>query len=475
MGFLGAFKRRQVIRLLKNASDVSLKKYSEKLVLDSFKCAAKRVSAYKAILKENNIDPSEIKDIYSFRKHVPVLDKHNTFGRFDIKDLCVDGDLKGIVSISSSSGSSGVFSYSIMTGRSIQDTYSAHNLGLDYAFNVSKKKTLVLNCMGMGQRIYSDLVEIAEVGMSEESAFAIIDKFHDKYEQIVLAGNQIFIKAVIENGARSGIDWHSMIVHAVIGGEAIAENFRTYLTHMLGIDPDRPKTGVIISSGGIAELFLHSAFHETVETVRIRRLAHADVKLREAIFGEGAETCPLIFVYYPNNLYIEKLDNAEKAGPLLFSTVGKNLKMPLIRYSTGDNGSMVTHSELRGMLTGHGYHEARTPELKLPIVFFYPRDKISLGNHGLLTSEMLKEALYSDFTVAGSFTGYFRVKRRPSGIVVEVQLKKGKGTSGELVRLFEKNLAGYIKEKFSVKLLKFEDFTGGMRLNYEKKCAYMEQ
>ena len=58
-----------------------------------------------------------------------------------------------------------------------------------------------------------------------------------EFDQIVLIAEGSFAKKIIEDGAEfHGIDWSRYRVHVVTGEEGIAENYRSYVEGLLGID-----------------------------------------------------------------------------------------------------------------------------------------------------------------------------------------------------------------------------------------------
>ena len=61
-------------------------------------------------------------------------------------------------------------------------------------------------------------------------------------------------------------------MNVIIGEEIFGEHFREYLAAGLGLDPDRPERGYIMSSFGVGELGLHLCY-ETTATIALRRAA----------------------------------------------------------------------------------------------------------------------------------------------------------------------------------------------------------
>ena len=473
MNILSQWKIGWIIGYLKNTTPQKLSKMSERLLLQAFHRAAESVPAYKEILQNAGVNPDEIKTIQQFRKNVPLLDKDSTVTRYEIDKLCVNGNLDDVVSLGSSSGTSGIFSYSVLTKKDIEATFEAHDLIATYFLNADKRKTLLINCLSMGQRVYSNLLVTADTCVYTESAVAIIKKFGRKYEQILITGNQVFIKNLIEEGYTQGIDWPSLLVHVITGGEWTSESWRAYIAHLLHIDLDRPETGIILFSGGIAELFLHTVFHETIETIKIQRLIYKDPRLRLALLGKEADILGQLFIYYPNRTYLEVIPSDSELGELVFSNVGPDAKTPLLRYRTYDVGKKLTYENLREALDKAGYAGVPLPELKLPLLIIYGRKNNFMVNGQAVTPEAVKEALYLDFGVADAVTGNFKMRNLNSSLRIDIQLKPQRVAQDDLLRSLEQNIAKYVKMPFDLKLYKYEDFPDGMRLDYERKFSYV--
>src|SRR5262249_5603706 len=162
---------------------------------------------------------------------------------------------------------------------------------------------------------------------------------------------------------------------------------------------------LVMSSMGIAELDLN-IFHETLDTIAIRRLAHRDAKLRRALFGDVTH-CPMFFVYYPHRCYVEELATGGGQRELVLSMLSEEMKIPLLRYRTGDFGQIFAYGQVVEILARHGYRVA--PDLKLPFLAVSGRGKSIAAGSSRLTPEEVKEALYTDHEIARALTGNFRL------------------------------------------------------------------
>ena len=78
------------------------------MLIQTFRKAAQRVPAYQTLLAESGIRPEDINTIEDFRR-LPILDKTNTFQRFRMHELSLDGELGPIRWVLTSSGQSGMY------------------------------------------------------------------------------------------------------------------------------------------------------------------------------------------------------------------------------------------------------------------------------------------------------------------------------------------------------------------------------
>ena len=77
--FIRTQRNRQLSRYLENVNPVKLNAVAAGKLIKAFRNAARKVPAYKAILKNNGINSSEITDLKTFVENVPVITKNDTF------------------------------------------------------------------------------------------------------------------------------------------------------------------------------------------------------------------------------------------------------------------------------------------------------------------------------------------------------------------------------------------------------------
>lgn len=464
MFFLFNLKKKLIIDYLRSSSPEGLLKKGEKKVIPAFKSASAKSSYYKKLLKEAGVNAQQIKDIDSFKKLVPVIDKK--IFQEPLSDLCLQGKLNKLQAISVSSGFSREFSYSLSSKEELGKMPFFCDFFLDYNFHTQKKKTLLINCLGMGVKVYTNLA-LAETSVRPDSVLTIIKKALPYFKQFIIVGNAYFLKRVAEDIAQSNINLSSKALHLLMGEDWFPENYRTYLASLLGHNFTRLEEGVIAANFGISELGL-SLFQETKEIIQIRRLAFENKAFREALFGADKKACPAFFQYNPLEIFLEEIK-----GSLVFTILRKDALIPLLRYDSKDKGKIIPYCHLAKTLKNFHY-EKHLPEFKLPLVAVFGRKDRVLNIEGIdITPEEIKEALYSDFEAAALTTGYFRMSNENNMLKLEVQLKEGREPDARLENKFREAIKKHAKTDCFLLLYPYEKFPYGMGLIYEQKFKYI--
>ncbi len=466
------WQHRRLVRYLSTARPERIVAAGQRRLLRAFRRAARQVPAYRRLLAERGIAPAEITTVRKFRRHVPVLDKHAVFEMNDLPALCAGGTLEGVRLLYTSSGHSGTFSFGVETPADAERAAMGLEFLLDRNFGILRRKTFIINCTPMGVKVPVRSVPAADTSVRADSVLALIDKLAGEFEQFVLLGEAPFLKKVIEDGAAAGVPWHDLVVHLVTGGEYVPENWRTYLGHLLDIDFDNPDRGMIGLNMGLSELSL-SLFSETPQTLRIRRAAQSDPRLRHALFGDGIEVCPEVMQYFPGQIHVEALPGPSAAPELVVSMLDPRRRIPLIRYNTGDAAWTMDYRRLEAILAQHDYGHL-LPELHLPVAFIWGRRRlVPLPAGGHVSPVEVKEALYKDFDIAGALTGNFTILTEDDCGRVLVQLKPGVSPAWESEQRLAEILSEYVRSRAEVKLVAYEQFPHGLEHNYEKKNHYV--
>ena len=467
-------ERRERIALLRTVPAADMKAASEAATVEAFARAIANVPAYREIYSKWTATPADqIVDIDSFCRHAPLLDKHMTFGGHDVRDLCLGGSLEGVKSFLTSSGHSGVFSFGVNTAENLARSAQSIDMGLEYVFGVDSRRTLLINALPMGVKVNTKATVLAETSVRDDMVFALVQKFAVDFDQILIVAEGSFAKKILEDGADlHGIDWKKLPVSLIVGEEGIAENYRDYVAGLLGIaDPTRAGGKLVMSSMGVAELDLN-IFHETPDTIAIRRLAHRDPALRRALFGDDTTVCPMFFVYYPQRCYVEELPTGKTEPELVISMLSAEMKIPLLRYRSGDLGRIFEPEQVTEILAGFGH--MMKPDLRLPFVAVYGRGQTVAERNGTLSPEEVKEAIYAEPEIAGRVTGNFRLNPTTDGpIDIVLQLRAGKTAPTNASARLASALKAISAVPVAPRFLPFDGFPYNMQVDWERKFRYV--
>jgi phenylacetate-CoA ligase len=461
---LNSLKRKRTIRYLQTTKPEYFEDLSEKKLLSEFNKINSSFPAYMSILEERRIIPRSVKAIDDFKLRVPVLKKSDYFEKYTFNQLLGSNVSKARV-ITSSSGFSGTFAYGFASDTAVKNSRSGVDLTLDYWFDISNRKTFLINSAPMGVHIETSLA-LAETSVRSDMVLSLLQKISPTFDQTIIVGDPHFLKKLIEEGTQKKIQWKDLGISLVTGQDWLPESLRTYLSKLLDIDIDTDNNRAIYATMGMTELGLN-VFHESKYTVRLRRKVLNDPVLKQKLMIHEIKAPPMFFHYYPFRTYIESLDSAE-GRDLLFTVLDKNTLLPIFRYSTGDSGFTISYRDLHEILNEDYPH--LLPDLKLPLGLMLGRTKNRFATNGECFSlEDIKEGLYSDFDVADSITGLFNVNNDHNKIGITIQLKKDRYPDKILEQKIFNALHTYIDAEIVIKALKYFEFPEGTELNYERK------
>ena len=294
--------------------------------------------AYEKFLENRGIHPLKIKKI----SDLPIVDKQFISSAIHSLPLC---KVKNIIPSSGSTGDN--FSFGLFGETDLRRTCRVIDNLLVSRFNTGHKKTLLLNMVPGSISIPSTTVSVASVGVRTDTAISVIKSFGSSFDQMILAGEPLFIKSLIELGVQESVSWKYIPVHIFIGGEWTPESYGNYLETFVG--PQR-----VTSFMGMAELGL-GYFYETDETIMLRHMLTQERDVFKMLFGD-LDFCPMIFAYDENEIYVESVpDKASNMGSILLSTVDPDRTLPLIRYEGGDKGEVFTGEQINRVLKDSGH------------------------------------------------------------------------------------------------------------------------
>ena len=410
----------------------------------------KKWPAYMRFIEGKGIDPLKIESI----SDLPVIDKQfiaraiHTVPLFKVKNIVP------------SSGCTGAdFSFGLFGEMEIKKASVAIEEFLQKRFNTGNKKTLILNLLPGAISIQSSTATVASIGVRIDTAIAAIRSLGSSFEQIILIGEPLFIKNLVECGLKQSIQWKYLPLFIIVGGEWISESYRTYLENIVGYHR-------IYSSMGMAELGLNY-FYETDETIRLRRLLFEDSRLLRMLLGD-LDFCPMLFAYGEEDVYVETIAEPNDAfESILLTTTDPMRVLPLIRYKGGDKGKKLSRPEINDALKAMGYGELLS-KTGLPILAHFGRGKNISG----IYPEAIKDIIYLSMEIASSTTGNFILNSGKDKDTVElgIQLKEDVYPTPDIKDIYRNS---FNRLPVHIELYPFDLFP--YPLNFERKVCYVTE
>jgi phenylacetate-CoA ligase len=462
---------------VEEADGSSLVWHSQRRAVEQFHRAATEVPFYKRLLAKHRIRPAQVTDIETFRTAVPIIAKRDVFASHQLADLLAGCSLDSIATLVSSSGlTASSFSLGMINRTGTQSMVRSTDRILDVLFQTRLKKTFVINTLAMGVSIPTSLPGI-NLSVRSDKVLALLRALKPYYEQFVVASDVYFLKKLLEDGRSAGMRWSRWPVQFGMGGEWFPESYRQYLASLVEVDLDRPHPRTrIVSTMGAAELGFDLCF-ETHDTVRLRRLAESDERVRRALFG-SIDTVPMIGHYDPRRWFIEVTpakDLGSGGGAFAFTTVDLDAAMPLVRYRTGDCGYILPYERVSRILRSLNY-DSYVPRLRNPLLAVAGRIDQSLTAAGkIIRMESLRSVLYSDHTLASATTGQFHVTARRGKLHLCIQLhaaaepRRRRTIQSQLSALFNRHFPA------DVRAVPYFDFKGALSVDYERKFQHKVQ
>jgi phenylacetate-CoA ligase len=441
---------------------------TDQLLLAEFHRAAMYVPAYGVLLREHGVRAVDVQDVATFSRVCPVLTKVNTFDRFALPELTVGGRLHDVGEVLTSSGHGGRFSFGVISRAEAAASAAFVDAALDAAFDVKSRKTLAINCLPMGVAVSSHCMTVATTSVREDMAVALVKTFGGDYDQIVLIGDPLFLKRFTDHAQEQSVDWSRHHVGVVVGEETFGDHFRAYIGGCLGLEPDRPGGGHIMSSFGVAELGLHLCF-ETAATAAIARAMRSSPSLAEDLVGSpGAGGWrPTVLEFDPQRTFIEVLDpDQDGYGKIAISMLDPSRQVPLLRYQTGDVARLLDRDRVAAVLRSQALVPGAMPPSLLAL---RGRVKEALPNGSQVG--VYKDALYANPDLARHVTGATRLVFTDAGFTMHVQLVRGQAPTPAL----EQGLIGAIPAQLRptrLRLWRYLQFPFGMNLDYERKFQH---
>lgn len=418
----------------------------------------KRVPAYQKFLTENKITANKIKTTKDL-ENVPWIDKENYLKKHRLADLCWDGKIRAPI-ISASSGSSGTpFFWPRSFNIEIETNY-VYELFLKYIFEIDQYRTLLISgfsmgiyiggtftlncCMRIAKKGYP--LTVLTPGINKEEILRSVENLASSFEQIILCGYPPFIRDILDDGEKRGINWAKMNLKFFFASECLSEEFRSYIYGKVGIKP-REYFFSSMNLYGTADAAIMG--HETPLGIFVRKLFSESRKRCLEFFGTNY--VPSLNQYYPFFKHIQ-IEN----GEVVLSSY--NCEIPLLRYNIHDKGNIIPFNQILKITRSFGYSEREIekatgrPLWRLPYVYLYGRSDLSVTLYGLnVYTENIKAALETEELIDLT-TGKFvmetknREKDQSQYLLIHVELRDGVKPSVELEKKFQKTIIGTLRK-----------------------------
>ncbi len=402
--------------------------------------------AYEKYLENKGINPQKIKKI----SDLPIVDKQ--FISSAIHSL----PLYKVRNIIPSSGSTGDnFSFGLFGDTDLRRTSNTIDSILKNRFNAGHKKTLLLNMVPGAISIQSSTVSVASIGVRTDTAISVIKSFGSSFDQMILVGEPLFLKSLIESGLKESVSWKYLPLYIIVGGEWIPESYGNYLETFVG--PQR-----VLSIMGMAELGLNY-FYETDETLMFRHLLSRDRDMLSRLFGD-IDFCPMTFAYDENEVYVESvIETDSDLGSIVLTTVDPDRTLPLIRYKSGDTGEILSGEQINSILKDFGHIPLiSSPDTKFLALFGRGKNILNIY------PEQIKEFIFNNWEIAATTTGNFRLCKGRDTVNLAVQLKQGIVPDYVWEEKYRQVFSGL---PLQIKLYSFNEFPH--TLDFERKIRYV--
>ncbi len=374
--------------------------FSQARALRAARNAGRHVPAYRDYLTQAGVNPDRIRHLHD----LPETDKKRYIDPYPLPQRCIDGRLPLVgTTIDESSGSTGT-PYNWARGAE-ERRHVRRMIAFFARYTFGDRPLVVLNTFSMGAWAtgMTTAAALEQRGLVKPTG-PDLDKVLDTLVELgprhryLIVGYPPFLKVLLDEGERRGLDWSAYTMSALLGGEGNSESLRSYLERHFS---------AVYSGYGVTDVEIGLAA-ETPVCIALRRLALERPDVAEAVFGE-ADRSPMVFQFNPFFHHIET--NAERE--LLFTVARHATLSPKIRYNPHDEGGVLRDDELRARLRGVGVEleSLRAPGgrrlIRMPYLFVFGRKDSTVSVMGAnIYPEDIESAIYSEADVAARVLSY---------------------------------------------------------------------
>ncbi|MCA9369411.1 phenylacetate--CoA ligase family protein [Candidatus Woesebacteria bacterium] len=412
----------------------------EKRVLKLFHQMSERIPAYADYLYQHGVKSKNIKTIHDFSKEVPTIDKENYLNQYSLEDLSWDGRLKNkSFTISSTSGSTGKPFYFPREDEQDEQYSVLAELYLRTNFKIHERSTLYIIGFPLGPWIggiftYQALkklidrggyaLSIATPGINSAEIIRTVQELGGYFDQIIIGSYAPFLKDILDEGERAGLDWSQYDLGFIFSAEVFSENFRNYIARKTNI-----KNVCIATLNHYGTVDMGTMSYETPISILTRRLALQHNSLFSALFGDSGKL-PTLTQYIPDLHYFESVNDT-----LLCSSYSG---IPLVRYDLKDKGGVFSLQNLKNNLKDAGVdfqlelqkHDIESTVWNLPFVYVYERADFSVSYYAFFVyPETIRKAVQSrlfEEHITGKFSMESDEDEQSNPVLrIHVELKEG--------------------------------------------------
>lgn len=405
--------------------------------LKLFHKMAERVPAYKDFLQKKRFKADSVQTAEDF-KSIPTIDKQSYLQKYSLDMLSWDGKLAGKQNvISTTSGSTGEPFYFPRTEQQDVQYALVAELYLRTNFQIHKKSTLYIVGFMMGAWIgglftYSALQILAKRGMYDMSVITpgvdkagiinAVKKLGPYFDQIIIGSYAPFLKDVLDDGVRLGLDWKKYNLHFVFSAEGFSEEVRDYVVDIAG---NKNIYTATLNHYGTVDLGTMS--YETPVSILARRTAIQKRDIYERLFGV-TNKLPTLTQYIPELFYFEEIDRT-----VICSAYSG---LPLVRYDLKDIGGIFGFEKLKQLFAENGADfdalcrgaGIESTVWNLPFVYVFERNDFMVKFYLCdVYPETVKKALQRkdlERLITGKFTMMIKFnKNRDQYLEINIELK----------------------------------------------------
>lgn len=448
-----------------------------------FREKVKRVPAYRNFLRENSFTIK--KQIKFLENNFPLVDKAGYLRKYNLEDLCFDGDLKKLNgTISSTSGSTGVPFY-FPRGEEQDKMYSlTAELYLKNNFSCHQKSTLYICAFPMGPWIggvftYEAIkqvvkrtgwnISIITASINKQEVLSALKNFGHKFDQVIIGAYGPFMKDFLDDAVSEGLDIKSMNIQCVFSAEGFSEYFRQYIYELVKSNCDVNFSYFRRSLNHYGTVDMGTMSYETPICILLRKLAIDNIDFYQELFGVRHKL-PTLTQFIPEHFYFEegKDEEGNRDGRVIGSSFSG---LPLFKYDFKDNGGVRGYEEVNCLCKKHFKKDLKTlaKENKIndtlwqiPFVFVYERADFSVSLYAFqVYPETIRKALQRDKNIYKNLTGKFTMMTKEDAnsnqyLEVNVELKRNVVESESLRKGVEKIILERLLKECSEYRMVFE-------------------